>query len=418
MSGRLHRHHAVYSPVKRLSRITLTVLLYATAWSAGAQQILQQRIAGTNWTKVRGANYIPSYASNTYEIWRNYDHDVFDRELGLVSAVGYNSVRLWLNAAAFDELGRKMVDHVEDALRLCAKHKVRAVINLFDACGVHPRKDARWITTSEAYDTLLQSPRLTSDQKNLMKHLFANYAHGFGARTLVPLAADSPMTVLLFQSWQSTPGSDHLGPGSYPKLERYIENVMGRLQGNPAVLLWDVMNEPEFAGEGPISPGVFMTADMEQTRDTFLKHFHDFIKRKYPEEITSVGWAQLDNASKYADLADVLTFHIYAEPERLKSTIDRAVEVSRKAGKRILITETLANWDFGSPDFPGLASDEKQLAHYRKVLPVLINSPVGWIAWGMIINRTFDPYTDIFYPNGQPRPAAIYLEKTLKEAAR
>jgi hypothetical protein len=397
---------------------TMIVMAGATVWSAADQQTLREKIAGTNWAKVRGANYIPSYASNTYEIRRNYNHDVFDRELDLVSAVGYNSVRLWLNYAAFDELGRKMTDNVEDGLRLCAKYRLRAVINLFDACGVHPRKDARWVTASEAYNVLQESPRFTAEQKSLMKRLFATYARGFGARTLVPLAADSPMTVLLFQSWQSTPGSDRLAPAFYPKLERYVGNVMDRLRNNSAVLLWDVMNEPEFAGEGPISPSVFMTAEMEQTRDSFLKHFHDFIKRKYPDEITSVGWARLDNTAKYADFADVMTFHIYGEPTQLQTAIDRAVDVSKKAGKKILITETLANWDFGSPDFGSLASDEKQLAHYQKILPVLTNSPIGWIAWGMIVNRTFDPYTDIFYPNGQPRPAAVYLEKTLKEATR
>jgi hypothetical protein len=34
----------------------------------------------------------------------------------------------------------------------------------------------------------------------------------------------------------------------------------------------------------------------------------------------------------------------------------------------------------------------------------------------MVISRDFDPYTDIFYPNGIPRPAATFLERTLKEA--
>ena len=100
----------------------------------------------------------------------------------------------------------------------------------------------------------------------------------------------------------------------------------------------------------------------------------------------------------------------------LQQTIDQAVTISKNAGKPILITETLANWDFGSPDFGKLASDEGQLAHYQKVLPVLLKSPIGWMAWGMVISRDFDPFTDIFFPDGHPRPAAVYLEKMLKGA--
>ena len=114
----------------------------------------------------------------------------------------------------------------------------------------------------------------------------------------------------------------------------------------------------------------------------------------------------------------MLSFHVYAEPAPLQETLDKAVAIGKRTGKQILITETLANWDFGKPAFGELASDEAQLRHYQKVLPVLMKSPIGWMAWGMIVNRTFDPFTDILYPNGQPRPAATYLQKMLKQGAR
>jgi len=32
----------------------------------------------------------------------------------------------------------------------------------------------------------------------------------------------------------------------------------------------------------------------------------------------------------------------------------------------------------------------------------------------MIVSRVNFPFLDILYPNGHPRPAAIYLEKMLK----
>ena len=190
--------------------ITAVLLFLGGLPPSKAATSLQEKISATRWNKVRGVNYIPSYAANTYDIWRNYDHAAFDRELALAERVGYNSVRLWLNYAAFEELGPRLVDYVEDALGLCARHHLKAVVNLFDACGVHARKDAHYMTAGEAYDLFQNAPRFTPEQKSLMQYLFGNYVKGFGKNTVVPVGADTPMTILLFQEWQSTPGNDHM----------------------------------------------------------------------------------------------------------------------------------------------------------------------------------------------------------------
>jgi len=209
-----------------------------------------------------------------------------------------------------------------------------------------------------------------------------------------------------------------LGPEWYSKLEKYVDAMVGRVKDNPNVLLWDVMNEPEFASEGFLSATVLITPEMEKIRDAFLQHFHEHMKQKFPNEVIGVGWAALDNAEKYSNLADVVTFHVYGNAAQLSAAIEKAQAFGEKSKKRILITETLANWDFGKPDFGAMATDEAQLAHYQEVLPVLTKSPVGWIGWGMVMSRDFDPYTDIFYPNGVPRPAAVFLEKSLKTAGQ
>jgi hypothetical protein len=384
--------------------------------ASASESILEHKIAATDWAKIRGANFIPSYASNTYEIWVNYDHETFERELRLTSEVGYNSVRIWLNYDAFAQLGATMIDRVEDALRLCAKYHLRAVIVLFDSCGIRPRKGAKWMSASDAYDQFQASSRFSVEQKSFMAMLFKNYVRGFGAHTLVPVAADTPFMALLWQNWQSSPGNNRLGPDWYPQLEKYLDAVVSKLKDNSNVLLWDIMNEPEFASEGFLSATVLITPEMEKVRDAFLHHFHEYLKQRFPNEVLGIGWASLDDAEEYYELADVVTFHVYGGSAELKVGIDRAQAFATKANKKILITETLANWDFGKPDFGAAATDEAQLAHYRDVLPVLVNSPIGWIGWGMVISHDFDPYTDIFYPNGIPRPAAVFLEESLRTA--
>ena len=85
------------------SKIFLSHLLLVGFLSLAAQVAVasastaQEKILQTKWQDIHGINLVPIYAENTYEIWRNYDHAEFDRELGLAAGVGFNSVRLWLN---------------------------------------------------------------------------------------------------------------------------------------------------------------------------------------------------------------------------------------------------------------------------------------------------------------------------------
>ena len=311
-----------------------------------------------------------------------------------------------------------MLQHLEDALQLCAKYHLRAVVVLFDSCGVRARKDAKLMTRREAYDLFQASPRFSTDQKLLMQRLFANFVQGVGGQIQVPISPDSPMMALMWGNWQPTPGNDRLGPEWYPKLEAYVDAIMRKFEDNPTIMLWDLMNEPEFASEGPLSPTEFITPEMQKTLDAFLQHFHDYIKKRYPSELICEGWANVADTKKYAALADVLTFHVYGDPEKIQTTIDTARSFGEQFGKKIVITETLSNFDFGSPDF-GKDAGDTQLAHYQSVLPVLMHSGMGWISFGLV-SKEKNPSSSldiaIFSSEGVPRPAAVFLRNTLTAA--
>ena len=382
---------------------------------------MQKKIAETKWSDIHGINFVPIYAENTYQIWRNYDHAEVDRELGLAASVGFNSVRLWLNYAAYEEMGTKMLDQVDDAVRLSAKYNMRAVVVLFDSCGVRARKDAKMMSRKEAYELFQQSARFSPDQKAMMKQLFGNFVLTVDGETQVPIGADSPMMSVMWGNWQPTPGNDRLGPEWYPKLEAYVDAVVRKFKDNPTVVLWDLMNEPEFASEGPLSPTEFITPEMQKTMDAFLQHFHDYAKQRFPDALVTEGWANVGNADKNAALADVLTFHVYGNAEKIQGVIEKGRALSERYGKKAVITETLSDFDFGSADFGKPAPGHTQLAHYQSVLPVLMNSGMGWMSFGLLSNRK-SPLPDsdlgIFSSEGTPRPAALYLQKTLKAPER
>jgi hypothetical protein len=373
---------------------------------------ISQRITQTDWAGIRGVNYIPSYGRNLYEMWRDYNHDAFDTELALARKVGYNSVRLWLNYFAFAERGAKIVDAVEDAVKLCREHDLKVLITLSDGCGIRPRPNARRMTVKQAYDYFLAGARLSERDKQIVKLNYERFAHGVGRDVPVWVGEDTPPDIIVWQHWQPSPGYDKLGEDWWPKHDVYVREMVGRLAGNDAILGWDLMNEPELASERPFTNG-FNVPEVRDRVMRFVRHVRDVIKKDHPDEIVTVGFARLESAMEHESLADVLTFHVYA-PDRIEAQIEQAVTFGTKVGKPIFITETLANFSFMPYDVEKLATDEGQLEHYKKVLPKLIKSPIGWMAWGLVVGRIFDSYTDIFYANGHPRPAAVYLESMLK----
>jgi hypothetical protein len=399
-------------------KLTLIALLSCTliSYPVSALQstgLPANRIDKIDWAAIRGVNYIPSYGQNLYEVWSNFNRDAFDRELAIAKKVGFNSVRLWLNYFAYAERGARMIDDVEAALTLCRKHGLKALIVLFDGCGVRSRPGAKTMTVGEAYGRFLKSPRLTDKLKQIIKFNYASFANGPGRDILIEASEDSSPHILLWQSWQPSPGYDKMGKEWWPKLDAYVRAVMDRLANDDTVLAWDIMNEPEWATEEPFTEGM----NRPEVRDkvsSFLLHFRQLIKKRHPRELVTVGFATLDYCMEFESLADVLTFHVYGDPEALEKAIQRARDFSAKAGKPIFITETLANFSFMPYDVETIATDEGQLRHYQKVLPTLIKSRIGWMSWGLVIGRIFDAYCDIFYANGHPRPAAVYLERMLK----
>ena len=54
-------------------------------------------------SKVYGANYVPSYACNSLEIWAKYDGGVVERELGYAVELGLAGVRTFIHSEPFLE---------------------------------------------------------------------------------------------------------------------------------------------------------------------------------------------------------------------------------------------------------------------------------------------------------------------------
>jgi hypothetical protein len=370
--------------------------------------------AQTDWKAIRGVNYIPSYGRNLYEIWRGYNHEAFDSELALARNTGYNSVRIWLNYFAWAENPKKFLNDVADAMTLCRKHQLRVLLVLFDSCGIRPRANSRLVRVQDAYNAFINDPNSPQKLKDRIRFTYKPYAEGPGRDVLVAIGDGTPPEVILWQHWQPSPGYDKMGANWRSKLAQFVTAVTDRLAEDRNILAWDLMNEPEFAAEDPFEHGL-NDDSVRELVEGFLRHMRQTIKTKHPDALTTVGFAALESCMRYEQLADVLTYHVYGEPDRIQASVEKANAFAAKAGKPIFITETLANFTFPPYDVAELATDQGQLEHYRKVLPALLKANIGWMAWGLVVGRIFDSYTDIFYANGHPRPAALYLREMLRK---
>ncbi len=230
---------------------------------------------------IRGANYVPSYARNDVQIWMDYDPDVIDRELGYAARLKLNSVRIFLQYAVYEHDPKAFLDKFESFLSLCEKHGIQAMPVVFDSC--------------------------------------------FGKFPDLKTYRDT--------DWMANPGQNRIGKEHWAKLEQYVQDVVGGHRDDKRILIWDVMNEPM------ITSWATKQEEREKIR-TFLDHFLDVVNRLDPNHPTTVGLSSSALLPYVIEKVDVLGFHDYtADMEAFRANIRLVKSLGRKHGKPVLINE-------------------------------------------------------------------------------
>ena len=276
-----------------------------------------------DFTWIRGLDYTPSYAPNDVMTWRDFDAAVVERELGYAEKMGINSVRTWLQYIVFEHYPERFAANFETFLSLCDKHGIRAMPILFDSCfGQEPTID--W--------------------------------NGH---------------------WVMSPGTSKEVPEYWPKLQKYVDEVVGKHVGDRRVVIWDIMNEPAAT---PLTIN-------------FVKHWCEVIRKMDPTHPVTVGVAGgTTMVMPYVDDEDVLSMHSYSSPAVvLKYQINMMKRLGKEKGKPVIITECCAP-AWGQP--------------YEMALPVLRETGIGWYAWELIIGKNqFNAVSGLLYPDGTCRRA-------------
>lgn len=346
--------------------------------------------------KLQGICYVPSWARGPQDsLGDRCQRDTMSRELEFVNGLGLNGVRLWLSIHSYEADPDRYLGNLIFFLDRCRDLGLDAHLNLFDSVGIDP-EDA-------------SAPRVRKEQAFAGKSREMQLEAGFttaDATSLMPVPDCGVPVILATEYWLAGPGYRHVGPAEWPRCERFLRAIVGAVRSHPALVILEVMNEPEaclFRRQVDFAPVAAFYAAM-------LK----LLQQAAPDVPTTIGSTRLANF-KQADAEtgqsmDIITFHSFNDPAALRSQFAEAKAYATATGDRPVICS-----EWGT--YPG-AADEKQLELYKQLLPVALESGAAWEIAHLLAAYCNGALAALLYSNGTMRPSGLYVRETMTRTAR
>jgi uncharacterized protein DUF4380/cellulase (glycosyl hydrolase family 5) len=306
-----------------------------------------------------GFNYIPANAISYTEMWMPYcfDRQFIDKELALAEDIGFNCLRVVLPFVVWEHDPAEFKKRLESFLTVCDKRGIKVMFTLFDDCAF-------------GSDESLKNPTY-GKQPEVLEGWYAN-------------------------GWTPSPGHAMVrDPKTWPRLEKYVKDVIGTFKEDRRVWVWDLYNEPTNGGLGNVSIPL-------------VENVFRWAREVGPSQPLTIG--QWNGNAPLNDLiftnSDIVTFHNYGSADGLTGHIQEL----QKQGRPLINTEWL-NRGHGSL--------------VESCLPVFAKEDVGCMHWGLVNGRTQTDLAwgwrpgrgepkvwqhDLFHANGKPyRPEEIEL---------
>ncbi|GAB3889341.1 cellulase family glycosylhydrolase [Spirosoma agri] len=317
-----------------------------------------------------GANYAPANAINELEMFQaeSFDPATIDKELAMAESIGMNTMRvflhdlLWQDPAGFTK-------RLDQFLSICAKHKIRPMLVLFDSC----------------WDSF---PKLGKQRE--------------------------PVPGIHNSGWVQSPGVAALTDVSqYPRLETYVKGVVGAFKNDNRILAWDVWNEPDNTNDNSYGKNgkKLEPANKVAIVTGLLPHVFQWVRvAGASQPVTSGVWvyrtpADWQNSAKWSPMekvqfenSDIITFHQYSNPTEL----EKVIPALESFGRPVICTEYMAR---------GVNSK------FQSHLPIAKKAKVGMINWGFVAGKTqtFLPWDSWQNPYVNGREPAIWFHEVFKQ---
>jgi Cellulase (glycosyl hydrolase family 5) len=375
-----------FSRIAAIVSLALTALLLVQAQEAGRNRWTSEQAnawyASEPW--LVGSNYIPAYAANELEMWQadTFDPKRINKELGWAEGLGMNTMRVFLHDLLWEQDKDGFKQRIDEFLKICAKHKIRPLFVLFDS----------------VWDPLPQLGKQPAPRPGIHN-----------------------------SRWVQSPGARALAdPSQYPRLEAYVEGVVGAFEHDRRILGWDIWNEPDNTNDS--SYGKTELPNKVQPVLALLRKAFAWAREAGAQQPLTSGvwhgdWSDPEKlepmAKEQLELSDIVSFHNYGVP----NDFEKRVHWLQQYGRPLICTEYMARGEKST---------------FEGILPIAKTYKVGAINWGFVRGKTQtylpwdswqQPYVyraptvwfhDIFYGNGRPyRPAEVaFIRKMTGKSAQ
>jgi len=303
-----------------------------------------------------GSNYLPATAINELEMWQaqTFDAAQIDKELGWAQGLGMNTMRVFLHDLPWKEDSEGFKKRIGTFLDICAKHKIKPMFVLFDS----------------VWDP---EPQLGPQR--------------------------APRPGVHNSGWVQSPGAAALGDeAQYPRLQAYVEGVVGAFAQDERVLAWDIWNEPDNTNGS--SYGEREPKNKKEIVLALLPRAFAWARSANPKQpLTSGIWHEdLSTPDKLSPMAkqqlglsDVISFHSYEPPAKFA----QKVQWLKRYKRPILCTEYMAR---------------PQGSTFEGILPIAKKTKVGAMNWGFVAGKsqTFLPWDSWQHPYVDREPAVWF----------
>ena len=304
----------------------------------------------TDYARIRGFNYQPSYGRNGLELWQKFDADTIRTELGRGKAYfpAINAIRLWLSWDAFiyaDRAGREaFVAHFESALAMADGLGLKVMPVLFN----------RWHNAHQDYGGIYVDHFLPAE-------------------------------------W----GGAWAGRRFLERCHTYLDAVVRPHRDDRRILAWDLCNEP-YTYSNLEHPAV---QPLVRAEYAWLEAQYRRCKDLGASAPVTVGACFGTPPEWIEPISDLLSTHPYwtpgsdeAKKREFEDRLDAHVAFARSVGKPLLATETC--W--------GHLDDGERVAIIRYTLGELARRGIGWLAYLLHHSLIADAHRPEFGPVGNP----------------
>ena len=275
---------------------------------------------------VRGAIYLPARAFNTYQMWRDYDRKVIERDLGYAASVGLTAVRTWLSYEHWLEAPKAHGEALEHFLNAADAEGIEVLLGVFEGVGRPPTEE-----------------NLTNTDPTSAVGVF------------------SP-------AWSVV-----RNPGKWDRPRQFVRWVMERHRDDDRLLAIEVMNEPGW------------TIQQQFARDMF-----GTLREERGEVPLTVGSTSLANNAEYMKWQiDALQFHYNfpSTPAIMEDTLHQASTVREASSKPVWFTEwqrIRTGRGFASK----VTGDEWQ-PNYSSLAPIIHRAGMGNFFWTLMVQPAY-----------------------------